>query len=211
VGRGGTGRARDLRMTAGCESPGIIWLVPALPSSILEPLWVQIAALLPTRQVHHPLGCHRPASPTASSLTSSSGLGVRLRLPTHRRRHLLAGQPGSYGARAGPRPWWNPGRPTVSAAEHGGWLTRTGWRSRGIGGRLHGIFGSPGVHAARQRLGLEAQLAKLQRRTGTGLLPRSGAVQHERLIAEAVGRPLGDLVGQDPDAAGNPEAVAFVF
>jgi len=35
-------------------------LVPALPSSILEPLWVQVAALLPTRQVHHPLGCHRP-------------------------------------------------------------------------------------------------------------------------------------------------------
>jgi transposase len=34
--------------------------VPALPSSVLEPLWVQIAALLPARQVHHPLGCHRP-------------------------------------------------------------------------------------------------------------------------------------------------------
>jgi transposase len=38
-------------------------LVPALPSSILEPLWVQIAALLPTRQVDHPLGCHRPRIP----------------------------------------------------------------------------------------------------------------------------------------------------
>src|SRR5919204_1652210 len=35
-------------------------LVPALPSSILEPLWVQVAALLPTRQDPHPLGCHRP-------------------------------------------------------------------------------------------------------------------------------------------------------
>jgi transposase len=34
--------------------------VPALSSSILEPLWVQIAALLPTRQDTHPLGCHRP-------------------------------------------------------------------------------------------------------------------------------------------------------
>jgi hypothetical protein len=34
--------------------------VPALPSSNLEPLWVQLAAPLPTRQVHHPLGCHRP-------------------------------------------------------------------------------------------------------------------------------------------------------
>jgi hypothetical protein len=37
--------------------------VPALPSSILEPLWVQVAALLPTRQVYHPLGCHRPRIP----------------------------------------------------------------------------------------------------------------------------------------------------
>jgi transposase len=34
--------------------------VPALPSSVLEPLWVQIAALLPTRPDSHPLGCHRP-------------------------------------------------------------------------------------------------------------------------------------------------------
>jgi transposase len=38
-------------------------LVPALPSSVLEPLWVQIAALLPTRQVHHPLGCRRRRIP----------------------------------------------------------------------------------------------------------------------------------------------------
>jgi transposase len=37
--------------------------VPALPSSVLEPLWVQVAALLPTRHVHHPLGCHRPRIP----------------------------------------------------------------------------------------------------------------------------------------------------
>ena len=37
--------------------------MPALPSSILEPSWVQVAALLPARQVHHPLGCHRPRIP----------------------------------------------------------------------------------------------------------------------------------------------------
>jgi transposase len=37
--------------------------VPALPSSVLEPLWVQVAALLPNRQAHHPLGCHRPRIP----------------------------------------------------------------------------------------------------------------------------------------------------
>ena len=37
--------------------------MPALPSSVLEPLWVQVAELLPTRQVSHPLGCHRPRIP----------------------------------------------------------------------------------------------------------------------------------------------------
>jgi transposase len=34
--------------------------VPALPSFISEPLWDQFAALIPTRVVTHPLGCHRP-------------------------------------------------------------------------------------------------------------------------------------------------------
>jgi transposase len=38
-------------------------LVPALPSSVLEPLWVQISALLPARPDTHPLGCHRPRIP----------------------------------------------------------------------------------------------------------------------------------------------------
>ena len=37
--------------------------MPALPSFILERLWVQVSALLRTRQVHHPLGCHRPRIP----------------------------------------------------------------------------------------------------------------------------------------------------
>jgi transposase len=46
--------------TRPCSSGG---LVPALPSSVLEPLWVQFAALLPARQVHHPLGCHRRRIP----------------------------------------------------------------------------------------------------------------------------------------------------
>jgi len=34
--------------------------VPALPSSVIDPLWDQFAALLPDRVVIHPLGCHRP-------------------------------------------------------------------------------------------------------------------------------------------------------
>jgi transposase len=37
--------------------------VPAIPACILEPLWNQFTALLPTRQVHHPLGCHRQRLP----------------------------------------------------------------------------------------------------------------------------------------------------
>ena len=37
--------------------------MPALPSSVLEPLWVQVAALLPARRDSHPLGCHRPRIP----------------------------------------------------------------------------------------------------------------------------------------------------
>lgn len=35
-------------------------LVPALPSSVIEPIWDQFSALLPERIVSHPWGCHRP-------------------------------------------------------------------------------------------------------------------------------------------------------
>lgn len=34
--------------------------MPALPSSVINPLWDQFVALLPERVVSHPLGCHRP-------------------------------------------------------------------------------------------------------------------------------------------------------
>jgi hypothetical protein len=37
--------------------------VPAIPSSIIEPVWDQIAALLPDRTDAHPLGCHRRRIP----------------------------------------------------------------------------------------------------------------------------------------------------
>ncbi len=33
--------------------------MPAVPSSIIEPIWDQFAALLPPRHDAHPLGCHR--------------------------------------------------------------------------------------------------------------------------------------------------------
>jgi transposase len=38
-------------------------LVPALPSSVINPLWDQFAALIPERVVTHPWGCHRPRIP----------------------------------------------------------------------------------------------------------------------------------------------------
>jgi len=34
--------------------------VPAVPSSIIEPIWVQFEALIPPVVDEHPLGCHRP-------------------------------------------------------------------------------------------------------------------------------------------------------
>jgi transposase len=37
--------------------------VPALPPYLIEPIWQQFAALLPEREVNHPLGCHRPRIP----------------------------------------------------------------------------------------------------------------------------------------------------
>lgn len=33
--------------------------MPGLPTYLIEPIWEQLAALLPLRKVDHPLGCHR--------------------------------------------------------------------------------------------------------------------------------------------------------
>ena len=37
--------------------------MPAIQPYILEPIWDQFYALLPQREVNHPLGCHRPRIP----------------------------------------------------------------------------------------------------------------------------------------------------
>ena len=37
--------------------------MPAIPPYIIEPIWQQFEALLPEREVDHPLGCHRPRIP----------------------------------------------------------------------------------------------------------------------------------------------------
>ncbi len=37
--------------------------MPALPSSIITPMWDQFSAVLPPHAAPHPLGCHRPRIP----------------------------------------------------------------------------------------------------------------------------------------------------
>ena len=37
--------------------------MPAIKPYIIEPIWEQFRALLPEREVAHPLGCHRPRIP----------------------------------------------------------------------------------------------------------------------------------------------------
>lgn len=37
--------------------------MPAVPSSIIEPVWNQFSALVPATVDTHPLGCHRPRIP----------------------------------------------------------------------------------------------------------------------------------------------------
>lgn len=37
--------------------------MPTLPSSVIEPVWDQFAAMIPECEVVHPLGCHRPRTP----------------------------------------------------------------------------------------------------------------------------------------------------
>lgn len=37
--------------------------MPALPPYLIEPIWEQFAALLPEREINHPLGCHRRRIP----------------------------------------------------------------------------------------------------------------------------------------------------
>ncbi len=37
--------------------------MPALPPYLIEPIWQQVAALLPEKEIHHPPGCHRSRIP----------------------------------------------------------------------------------------------------------------------------------------------------
>jgi transposase len=67
--------------------------VPALLPYIFEPIWRQFSALLPEREVDHPLGCHRPRIPDrvvfeklVQVLVLDAPTGA---LPTSRARPLL--------------------------------------------------------------------------------------------------------------------------
>lgn len=37
--------------------------MPAIPSSVIDPIWYQFEALIPCVCDEHPLGCHRPRIP----------------------------------------------------------------------------------------------------------------------------------------------------
>ena len=109
--------------------------MPALPASVLEPLWAQFAALLPTRQISHPLGCHRPRIPDRVVFdkliqTLVFGCGYR-RIADHtcsattlrRRRDEWAAANKDSGARLPPRRagsrwrWWPP-PPTAATTDY---------------------------------------------------------------------------------------------
>jgi hypothetical protein len=101
--------------------------VPALPSSVLEPLWVQVAALRPARQDPHPLGCHRRRIPTGWGSTSSSRCWCSAAATGASPSHLLGDHPASppgcvaqrRGGRAAAPGWcWPPPTSCSAGVEH---------------------------------------------------------------------------------------------
>jgi hypothetical protein len=59
---GGWGQGRHVGDDQGNRQtpPELRTAVPALPTWLIEPVWDQLAALLPEHHDTHPLGCHRP-------------------------------------------------------------------------------------------------------------------------------------------------------
>jgi hypothetical protein len=45
------------------RSEGVYPRAPAIQSHFIEPIWERFCALLPERDVNHPLGCHRSLVP----------------------------------------------------------------------------------------------------------------------------------------------------
>ena len=103
--------------------------MPAVPSAVMEPLWVQFSALLPVRVDTHPLGCHRPRIPDRIvSGQAHPGPGAGGGLREGRRLHLLSGHhPTQTRVSGSPRecspPWSR--RPWMPTTRSSAW----GWRT----------------------------------------------------------------------------------
>ncbi len=79
--------------------------MPAIQPYIIEPIFKQFRALLPEREVNHPLGCHRPRVPDcvvfekllfSKSWSSAAPTGE---LPIGRARPRRSGADGMSGSR----------------------------------------------------------------------------------------------------------------
>jgi hypothetical protein len=155
--------------------------VPALPSSVLEPLWVQVAALLPARQDAHPLGCHRPTSPTGLSSTSSSN------------SWCLAAATAASPTRPARRP------PCAAAATSGSTpasLTDGTRLALAAYDRMHGL--------ELEHLAVDGRITKAPyggQVAGPSLVDRRTQVLKRSVATEAHGGPLGQQCRPRPTAA----------
>jgi hypothetical protein len=80
--------------------------VPALSPYIIDPIWEQFSALLPERDVDHPLGCHNPRIPDRVvfeklEFRSWSSAAPTRGSPTGNARR----PPSGVGAMSGSTPW----------------------------------------------------------------------------------------------------------
>ena len=92
--------------------------MPAVPPYIIEPIWQQFAALLPEREVDHPLGCHRPracpiawSSRSSCKFLSSAGPTGGLPMSNVRQPHCVAGATSGSSRERWTRSKSLPGRP----------------------------------------------------------------------------------------------------
>jgi hypothetical protein len=59
--------------------------MPALPSSVIDPLWDQLAELLAQGVDTNPLGCHRPRIPHRPLAGAAGDIVLRPMQPAHDR------------------------------------------------------------------------------------------------------------------------------
>ena len=79
--------------------------MPALQPYIIEPIWEQFEALLPEREIDHPLGCHRPRIPDRVVFEKLVAVPrLRLRLLEDRRREVFGNHDEAQPKTSGWRP-----------------------------------------------------------------------------------------------------------